>query len=268
MDKVLAVSFDCTERRNGQTFAEQQRNHLAHVTRVATLGQLGASLSHEIMQPLTAILSNAQAAKHHLSHEKVDLFELNNILNDVIADDRRAAEIVHHLRGMVRKSTPNLATVALPDVVREVADLLHSDFVQRGVTLNLEIAPDLPAVQGDRVQLQQVMLNLLMNAADAVAPNPVPQRMVWVRTSLPSPMTVELMVADRGAGFTAERMATAFAPFQSSKPNGLGIGLWISRAIIENHLGQISLSNHLMGGAVVTISLPASRVAAPISQHA
>jgi signal transduction histidine kinase len=268
MDRLFGASIDCTARRNAQSIAEQQRDQIAHLTRVATLGQLTGSLAHEITQPLAAILSNAQAAMHHLRSGLTHTGELNSIISDIIADDRRASEIVHRLRSMVRKSAPQFANVAPLEVVQEMVRLMHSELIQRGITLTLESKPGLRAIRADRVQLQQVLLNLLINATDAVTGKPPPQRVIEVVAEPEEDSMVKISIGDHGPGFTPAQLSTVFEPFQSTKPQGLGIGLWISRMIMESHGGKILLANRPEGGALATMLLPSTTNVRVTPSHA
>ncbi|SAL83305.1 ATPase [Caballeronia terrestris] len=249
---VLTVVIDRTERYELQ----RNRQELAHLTRVSTLGELAASLAHEINQPLTAILSNAQAAQRFMAIEPIDLAEVREILQDVIDDNRRASEVIRRIRALVKKGELEAAPLSLAEVIGDVVLLLHSDAIVRGIRVFLNIDPALPAVHGDRVQLQQVMLNLLLNAFDAMELHCVPDRAVVVEASLSGEDSVRVAVRDRGPGVAGDIVEKLFLPFYTSKRDGLGLGLSISRSIVEMHGGRIWAQNNTGEGATFYFTLP------------
>src|SRR5436190_4131864 len=191
------------------------------------LGDMTGGLAHELNQPLTAILSNAQAAQHLLANKKVDEEELGEILRDIIAADQRAGEVIRRLRTLFRRGKTEFERLDPHDVLRDVLGLVHGDLVTRGIDTELELQEGLPAVQGDRVQLQQVMLNLILNAAEAMAPVASADRVLKVRTQA-ADGRVQFSFTDRGAGFAADLDEKLFEAFYTTKPQGLGLGLSIS----------------------------------------
>ncbi|WP_198298300.1 sensor histidine kinase [Bordetella genomosp. 8] len=229
---------------------------LVHLSRVSTLGQLAGSLAHELNQPLTAILSNVQAAQR-LIDMAPDLDALREILDDLVKDNRRASEVLRKIRLLVRPGDRETEPVDLPDLIDDVVLLLHSDAIVRGIRLSVNVAARLPPVSGDKVQLQQVVLNLVLNAFEALAPRPSPERMVTIEAMMADEGTVRITVRDRGCGFTSDTLPRLFKPYVTSKREGLGLGLYISRSIVELHGGHIWVEQNQGQGAAIHFTLPA-----------
>lgn len=259
--KLLGVVLDATERklaekrkREMERLATRQRDELAHLSRVAMLGELSGALAHELNQPLTSILSNAQAAQLFIARGVVSAEEIGPILNDIVKADRRAGDIIRRLRLLLKKDDSTRAWLDLNEVVREVLRLTNSDRASRGITITLELSADLAPVYGDEVQLQQVLLNLLNNACDATEAADELQPLT-VRT-VREAGNVVVSVADRGSGVAVEDMERIFEPFVTTKANGLGLGLSICRTIIQAHSGRLWAENRQDGGAVFSFLLP------------
>ena len=246
---------DVTARKQSEMEIAQQRSELAHIARVSTMGQLASALAHELNQPLGAILRNAEAAELFLQEPSPDLEEVRAILADIRKDDQRAGAVIDRLRALIKRRAVAYCALDLDQLAGEVVALLGPDVELRRVGLSLQTDPTLPPVQGDRVQLQQVLLNLLLNAMDAVNDNPPAKRLVVVRAR-PAGTTVEVTVSDNGHGIAADKLPLVFEPFFTSKPNGLGMGLAISRSIIEAHGGRLWAENNPAGGATFTFTLP------------
>ena len=255
--RMLGAAIDITGRKQAEQEIAQQRNELIHVTRVSTMGQLASSLAHELNQPLGAILRNAEAAELFLQDPSPDLDELRAILADIRKDDQRAGEVIDRMRALMKHREPERRRLDLNLLAGEVVTLVRPDAEMRRVRLAVETDPALPPVHGDRVQLQQVLLNLLLNAMDALDDNPPARRLVTVRARHVG-ATVEVAVSDTGHGISADNLLRVFEPFFSSKPNGLGMGLAISRGIIEAHGGRLWAENNEAGGATFTFTLPAA----------
>ncbi len=251
----FALVVDVTDRRHSEQEARQVRDELAHAGRIATMGEMTAALAHELNQPLTAILSNAQAAKRFLSEANPDLDEVRDILHDIVDDDARAGEVIRRIRSLVKKDPADSRPLDLNTVLAEVIGLLHSDAVIRGTVVSPELARDLPKVLGDRIQLQQVVLNLLLNAFDAMRDGQPRDRIVVVRSRL-ADSEVIVTVIDRGPGIPPDDMERLFEPFRSTKPGGLGMGLSISRSIVASHGGRMWAENNATRGATFGFSLP------------
>ncbi|MFO0829690.1 MAG: PAS domain-containing protein [Phycisphaerales bacterium] len=252
----IGACVDLTSRRQLEAETERQRTELAHVTRVATMGQLASSLAHELNQPLGAILRNAEAAQLLLQSDAPDLEEIRAILADICADDHRAGAVIDRTRAMLKRHPLVSSTFLVDDLVAEVLDLARSDAVGRRVQLRVAPTPSLPPVRGDRVQLQQVLLNLILNGMDAMSEMPVEARRLFVRTRRSDDHFVEIAVTDSGCGIPEDKLAQVFEPFFTTKPNGLGMGLAISRSIIEGHGGNLQAENNSDRGATVRFTLP------------
>jgi two-component system sensor kinase FixL len=220
-------------------------------------------MAHELNQPLTAILSNAQAAQRFMAHDDVDLDEVRDILTDIVDQDKRAGEVIRRLRLLLKKGEVQQHPLDVNDIVREVVKLIRSDLVNQGVAMRSELAPALPAVKGDRVQLQQVLLNLLMNACDAMSGNATADRRMVVRTELADGAGVRFSVSDCGTGVDPEKLEQVFDPFFSTKDHGLGLGLSVCRTIISAHDGKLWAVNNPDGGATFCFTLPVNTETTP-----
>jgi signal transduction histidine kinase len=253
---AVVSQTDVTERKRVEIEAQRSRQELSHFTRVSTMGELAASMAHELSQPLTGILTNAQAARRFLDATAPDLDELRGILADIIEDDRRASEVIQRLRELLRKGEPAFTTLDLHGLIRDVVKLVSSDAIIRNVSLTLDLGPGSPVVRGDRVQLQQVVLNLLINGLEAVAERAGSERCVVVRTRDTDVQTVHVSVEDAGPGLRPGTEALVFEPFYTTKPAGMGMGLAIARSIVEAHGGLIWAANNPIRGASFHVALP------------
>ena len=247
---LFAIALDERER-----LERDSRAQLTHLSRVATLGELSGGIAHELNQPLTAILSNAQAARSFLANKAADPELLAEILEDIIVADQRAGHVIDRLRAMFKRGETHFEQLDVNMLVREVATLVHGDLTTRGVQLDLRLAERPPAVKGDRIQLEQVFLNLMMNGAEAMAACSPQDRVLLVRT-IATPRKVHVNVVDKGHGF-AVSPAKLFEAFYTTKPNGLGLGLSISKSIVDAHGGNLWASTRRGGGAAFLVSLPA-----------
>jgi C4-dicarboxylate-specific signal transduction histidine kinase len=254
---LLAVVLE--ERARAAREAHEQRLQLTHLSRVATLGEMSGGLAHELNQPLTAILSNAQAAQLLLADPRADRGELTEILVDIVTADRRASDIIQRVRALFKKSAPQLQPLEPNELAAEVLELVHGDIMARNVAAHAELAPGLPRVRGDRIQLQQVLINLVMNACEAMAAVPVERRVLTLRTALAPDGGAQVSVIDRGPGFAAELHETLFTAFYSTRPNGLGLGLSISRSIVAAHGGELWGSSIPGQGASFHLVLPPNK---------
>ena len=260
--KLFGVSMDVTARKHAEAAAAQKRAELEHVARVATLGELTATLTHELRQPLAAILTNAYVGVRLLDEPEPDLQEVRSTLADICQVSERADEVVSGLRAMLKRdgTAAPLTSVDVNTVIRSVERIVHSDANLHKVTVHLDLSPDISSVKGDSVQLEQVILNLMLNAFSAMSGTGFDgARRLVVRTRSIDQSNVRVDVQDSGTGIAANKLESIFDPFITSKPEGLGLGLSICRSIIERHGGRISAANNSDGGATFSIILPAAR---------
>jgi two-component system sensor kinase FixL len=251
---ALASVVDQGWRREAEREMARQRDELALLTRAALLGELSGSLAHELNQPLTSILINAQASQQLVAQGRLDPATLDEILVDIVSDTRRAGDVIQRLRTLLRHGRSSMERVDLETIAQEVLRLLGGEFVGRGVSVTTAFEPGLPPVFGDRVQLQQVVLNLLMNACEAMADQPGPRR-VQVDTQRSPDGWVRLQVVDAGPGIAQDKLERIFDAFVTTKAEGLGLGLALCRRIIEHHGGSMVASNNATGGATFAFSL-------------
>jgi signal transduction histidine kinase len=236
----------------------QQRVELAHVNRVSTMGELAASLAHELNQPLTGILSNAQAGELLLNRQPPDTAELREVLTAVIADTRRASDIIRQMRDFLCKRDTPRQTLDLNEIIDQVLRLLRSEAVLRDLMIQAEPDPALPPVLGNRVQLQQVFLNLLFNAQQAMATVESSAHRLVIRTQGDAAGQILVTIEDSGPGFDPAWLDRVFDPFTTTRAEGMGMGLAICRSIVESHGGRMQAANRPEGGARVTITLPSA----------
>ena len=251
---VVASIIDISERQQAEAERQALRQELAHISRVVTMGELTAAIVHELGQPLTAILSNAQAGVRSIASGHFDVNELREILEDVVADDQRAGQVIRHLRSLFQKHPADYRPLVLNALVDDVVAVVSGDANLKRVAIVLDLAPELPAVFGDRIQLQQVLLNLIVNAFDAMANVTDRRRQVTVRTRALDGR-VRLEVADTGPGIAPDRLASIFKPFVTTTPGGMGMGLSVSHSIVRAHDGKLWAENGPGGGAVFHVEL-------------
>lgn len=232
------------------------RNELAHLLRVASLGELSTALAHELKQPLAAILANAQAAQMFLAHDEPDLKEIREILGDIVTDDNRANEVIDRLRALFKKGEFQPRPLHAAELIDDVRKLMHQDLLSRGVRVVTQYTDGLPPIRGDRVQLEQVLINLILNAGDAMS-NAQVARTLTLRTRLVEDKLVEIAVEDTGTGIPPGSEEQIFEPYHTTKPLGLGLGLSLSRAIALAHGGRLWGENKASGGAMFCFTIPA-----------
>ncbi len=256
--RAEGVVFDVTARHQAELAAQRHRNELRHIGRVHVLGQLSSTLAHELNQPLGAILSNAEAAELLLQNNHAPWDEVRAILADIRKDDQRASEVIQRMRGLLQRHEMELRPLTANELVAECIALARPDAMERKILVESVVMPDVSRMRGDRVHLEQVLLNLLVNGMDAMHHCPLERRRLMVRVERGGDSTVEFSVADAGAGIPADQMDRIFESFYTTKPTGLGLGLSISRAIIEAHHGRIWAENNPAGGATFRFVLPAA----------
>jgi signal transduction histidine kinase len=244
------------ELRRTEAVAQEQRLELAHLGRVATLGELSGAMAHELRQPLTAILANAQAARRFLKADPLDRDQLQEITDGIVEADRRAVEIIEGMRSMLRRGEVKSQLLDLNELAQEVLTLAASDLRRRGVTVVTRLDPRLPGVSGDRVQLQQVLLNLVLNGCDAMSAVPGDERRLTVATGPGGDGMVQLTVEDCGTGIPSSELDRIFEPFHTAKADGLGLGLTICRTIVSAHGGRLWATNNPERGATIHLALP------------
>ncbi len=254
---LYVMAIDVTERNLAQQESRRLQDELLHVGRISTMGELAGTLAHEINQPLSAIMSNTQAAKRYLTTPTPDVEEVKEILDDIITENIRASEVINRIRALLKKSKMEVEPLDLNSVFRDIVRLLNRDAVRRDIKIDLDLAPLLPLVRGDRIQLQQVALNLVLNAFDAMNEQPRRKRCVQIRTGLNN-AKVLAAIKDSGIGISAGDVEKVFQPFYTTKTEGLGMGLSICRSIILSHQGHIWAENNPDPGATFYFSLPVS----------
>jgi signal transduction histidine kinase len=257
--RLRGVSMDVTARRRDEAELQRQREALTRLQRASAVGQLSTVLAHELSQPLGAILRNAEAAELLLRKEPPDLAELRAIVADIHRDDRRAATVIDRMRALLQRRSLQFETIGLRDLIAQVAGLVQPEVHARQATLDVSVPDELPDIRGDRVHLQQVLLNLLLNSLEAVHNHAEERRRLTIEARQRGNGQIEVAVRDRGPGFPVEQISSVFEPFVTTRIGGTGLGLAISKTIIEAHGGRIWAENDPQGGATVRFALEAAR---------
>lgn len=258
--KLSGTFVDISEQKAAEIEAALQRREVAHLTRVSVLGELSGAIAHEINQPLSAILFNAQAALHLLAQEQPNIAEAREALQDIVHEDNRAGQVIQRLKTLLKKGEVTRERIDFNELVDATIALLNSELIGRGVKVQVMPANDLPVTSGDPVQLQQVLINLIINAIDAMAATPAEQRLVTILTRATGSGGAQVVVRDRGTGVDSIEQSRVFEPFFTTKKQGLGLGLTICSTIIEAHGGELSLTNNAEEGAEARFSLPPQRM--------
>jgi two-component system, LuxR family, sensor kinase FixL len=264
--RLLGVNIDVTERLRAEEQEQQQRQQLAQLSRLSVMGELSGALAHELNQPLTAIMSTAQAVRRDLEQGKVDIADLREALEDILAEDRRASAVIRHIRDLLQRGRIELASVDVNATIRTVLALERTDLAACKVSIELDLAPDIPSVEADQVHLQQVLLNLILNARDALAGNQAGERFITVRTLRAGDDRVEILVSDNGEGI-AQQNQKVFEAFYSTKPHGLGLGLAICRTIVTAHHGRLWFAANAGGGTTFHVTLPLRHATGNAIEH-
>jgi PAS domain S-box-containing protein len=255
--RMRGASLDITTRKQAEEQATRHRNEMAHLSRVTTLGELSGSLAHELNLPLGAILSNAQAAQRMLANGDAGLAEVREILNDIVSEDKRAAEVIRRLRLWLKKGEVQQQSLSINKVVGDVLKLIRTDLISQNVTVATELSENLPTITGDPVQLQQVLVNLVVNACDAMADCNAPERRLLIRTRIENGSSAIIVsVTDRGSSIPEKKMEEIFNPFFTTKEKGMGLGLSVCRTIIAAHRGKLWATNNVDRGATFHFTLP------------
>ncbi|MGC8494555.1 MAG: sensor histidine kinase [Syntrophobacteraceae bacterium] len=256
---IFALIHDLTERKRDELQAQRLRDELAHITRVASMGEISSSLAHELGQPLTGIMSNTQAARRFLEREEPELEEVKLALDDIVDDCRRAGNVIKRLRSILKKKAFEKTEININEVVEETIKLLANNAMRNHVTVETEFSADLPLLSGDRIQLQQVLINLMLNGFDAMVNLDRDSRRMILRTSRAVDQVI-VEVIDFGQGIDPDQLGRIFDPFVTTKEEGLGMGLPISRHILEGHSGQLWAKRNSDCGMTFTFSLPVEEI--------
>ena len=258
---VLVTVADISQRKFAEEEARRQREQINLLTRLSLLGEMTASLAHELNQPLSAIMSNANAAMQYIANRKLDPAQLQEILTDVVADGQRAHNIIHNVREAIKKGSAIRCRINLNDVVKAVRHMISADAAAQSCKVEMSLAEDLPTIEGDPTQMQQVLINLVRNALDAMRDTPPNRRKVEIATNYDGNATVHVAVRDHGCGISETAAERLFEQFFTTKEEGLGMGLAIVRSIVEAHGGRIAAENVDGGGARFYFNLPTSEKA-------
>lgn len=256
---VRGVLRDISGRKQAQAETDELRREVNHAGRVSMLGQLSSSLAHELSQPLGAILRNVEAAEILLDSPDPDLVELRAIISDIHKDDRRAGDIIDRLRALLKRRQLQFQTLSIDSLVNDVSSLVRADAASRHIEFTCAIAESLPPASGDRVHLTQVLINLILNGMDSIDESGGPRRRVEIAARPSDAQHLEISVTDTGCGIPPDALERVFEPFYTTKEGGMGMGLAVSRAIVEAHGGELLAANGADGGAIFTIVLPVSR---------
>jgi PAS domain S-box-containing protein len=262
VDAALAVARDLTEQTMAAEKLRDAQIELAHVNRVATVGQLTTSIAHEVNQPIGALVTNAYAASRMLRARPPDLDEISDALGAIIKDGRRVSDVIQRVRALVKKAPAQADQLDINEVIIETVALAHSEILRNDVALQTQLAKDLPPIRGDRVQLQQVIMNLVMNAVESMSAANEGSRELQIGTDKDIENSISITVTDSGPVLTPESLNRFFEAFYSTKPTGMGIGLSICRSIIEAHEGRIWATANVPRGAALHITLPILRSSA------
>ena len=254
--QLAGIIVDLTRQKQAEAEIALQRQQMTHLMRVSVLGELSGAIAHEINQPLTAIMSNAHAALELLKQDLPDLPEIREALKEIATEDSRAGKIIQRLRALIKKGENRFEPTDVNQIVESTINLLHSELIARGVRPQTNLARGLPRVSGDFVQLQQVLINLIVNAIDAMAGTVATARVISLLTSSLSGGTVEIRVKDNGTGVAPAARKRLFDPFYTTKDHGLGLGLSICVTIVQAHGGELTVRNDAHGGAVAIVTLP------------
>jgi C4-dicarboxylate-specific signal transduction histidine kinase len=254
-DKALVYVVDITERKRAQDAIQQAQAELAHATRVATLGELTASIAHEVSQPLMAVVTNGEAGMRWLRRDPPELNEVETALGRAVAEGRRASDIVKRIRAFLKKAPSHRDEIALSALVEDAAALVQREILKANVQLKIELQSHLPNVRGDRVQLQQVLVNLMINAAHAMAGQDG-TRMQFITVHRTGADDIEIIIRDTGPGIPNEHVQRLFEPFFTTKQDGMGMGLAICKTTIEAHGGRITVEGLPGQGATFRVTLP------------
>jgi PAS domain S-box-containing protein len=259
---IDGIFSDITTPKMAEGEAELQRMEIARLMRQSILGELSGTIAHELNQPLTAILANAETAKQLLGRKNIDLEQIQEIVTDIIEEDNRAGEVISRIRNLLRKGESKSEPIDLNQLMESTLHLLRGELVSRKINVDVRLAESLPTISGDPVQLQQVLLNVIMNAMEAMKSQAPSQRALTITTRA-NGKQIEAVIVDSGHGIAAEDQKQLFQPFFTTKERGLGLGLSICSTIIKSHGGKLNIENNAGGGAIVVVALPSQDTLVP-----
>jgi PAS domain S-box-containing protein len=254
IEMFLFTLKNITKRKKAEEQLTQIRSELFHASRIGTMGELTAALAHEINHPLGSILNNANAARRYLEQDDIDLDEIRDIINDIISEDRRATGVMQKVRNLMKKTEVGFAPVQINVIIEEVLGLTHSEFIIENVSLSKQLEKDLPQIAGERIQLQQVFINLIMNAIDAMKESKM--KKLHVSTAQHDAENIIICLKDSGTGIDESKKDSLFKPFFTTKKKGMGMGLSVTRTIINSHRGDTWAENNKEAGASFFVKLP------------
>lgn len=254
--EYIGVSMDVTERKRDETALQLAQAELARVARLTTIGELAASIAHEINQPLSAISTNSLAGLRWLGHEVPNVAEAKQALERVGKDAKRASDVIGRIRALLKHEKPKYTALEINDVINEVVTITQSALQARGVSVRLDLSSELPPALGDRVQLQQVIMNLIMNGADAMSLILSRPRILRLASRIDLPSSIVVAIEDSGTGLEAGLLDRIFDPLFTTKPDGMGMGLAICKSIVEGHGGRIWAAPDRSNGTVFQFTLP------------
>ena len=258
---MATVSRDITERKRSEQNLQQAQAELAHIARVTTMGELAASIAHEVNQPLAAVVANANASLRWLGASEPSVDEARAAINRIAREGNRAADVIGRIRSLLKKSPPHVGALDMNELVNDVLMLTNHEIRRHSVSLRTELAPELPRVRGDSVQLRQVILNLVMNAIEATSAAPEGPRELIVLSQKQPPDAVAVAVRDSGVGIEPAHIDQIFRPFFTTKSSGMGMGLAIARSAVESHGGRLWATPNSGRGATFQFSVPAMNAA-------
>ena len=254
-DSNTALRSEITERKRTEEELQRRRDELAHMSRVVAMGELATTIAHEINQPLTAILSGAGATRRLLAADEPDLAKLDEAQQMIVESATRAGKIIRRQFDFLRRGEVKKAPVAMNELIRNIEPVIRAEVLRNKIALLLDLAPDLPSLMGDPIQLEQVILNLIRNSLEAMEGPAWGNRELLLQTSMSGPHRIVLRVRDTGPPIDDETFAQMFTPFHSTKPEGLGMGLAISRTIVEAHGGRLSSTRNADLGITIDLTL-------------
>ena len=253
---IAATTYLALKNQSAGTALQDARTELAHVNRLTTLGELTASIAHEVNQPIAGVVANADAALRWLASHPPNIEEARQALEGIVEDGKRTGEIVTRVRALVKKMPARKERLHINEIILEVVSLTQSEVQRNGIALRMQLSKDLPAISGDRIQLQQVVLNLILNAVEAISGVSKGPRELLIGTEKADSNGVRVAVRDSGIGLESQSLDRLFGPFYTTKPDGMGMGLSICRSIVEAHGGQVRASRNVGPGATFQFTLP------------